>query len=1536
MKKRLFASVIAAATLFTSLNVTALEQSNYGQIPAFPGAEGAGMYATGGRGGEIYIVDSLEDYLPTSPAVKGTLRDAVSKGNRIIIFKVSGTIELKANLNITASNITIAGQTSPGGICIKDYAVGIGGENVIVRFLRFRPGDNKQVELDAVGGAPSLAVIDHVSATWGTDENLSFYGTKDCTVQWSIIAESNFHSVHESGCHAFGGLNGGENYTFHHNLMAHNVSRNTRLSGSGNTEIINNVIYDWGYKNIYGDWKNLNLIGNYFKYGPSTPSNYYGTTIEIAETSYKTYMDGNYISGSEQATADNWQVPYYKNSVTESDVRLEEPIDMYNLNGQNVSMSPTSYDQAYDDVIKYVGASAPKRDNTDTRIVNDVINKTGNLKFTVYPVDPSTGQTTQSILANGTVVNHTEDEWARIQQFSGVHWEYEWDDLSGGEYPKDSNNDGIPDEWCIERGLNPYDNSVARGDYTGDGYTNIEKYINDLTVDAFPEGTVTISPVTQNSVDVNEYELKGINVDFNNITDANSVVLPNTTESGYNITWASISDELVIENNVIKSVARQADTDIAVQIVAEITTEYGTSLRHFDGIIKAENPANTYFESFDSGIDSTWKASDENITAVSSNAGDGSSMFIQSNIDSCSSYVMKSFDVDSMKGSIAQLGFKFNLCDVPDSSTLKWNINDESGEIIRIWPHAEGNDLVTFKVFSGSGNSWSYVRTADGSILKIPKSENKFYEIKLTIDYKNQYNDFYNPKYDVAIYDGDKLIGSNFGAQRQNLTSEYTGKITSMSIGYSSVGLNKGVYIDDLYIKNLSTDVQNAADRMIVFNPVYDGDFLQSKTVNGVDVIWSAENSDVATVYEDGLVLTDETSPVPVQLKATLQAGNPESINESTEKSIDTTVVKMAPVNNTDEGLSEKQGFTALTNFDFEDTSLDMWGFTNKNNTVSKSIDTTNPLNHVLEIKGGTTTNTPGVAMYEIPVLGMTNTYAVEFDIYHPEAESGDTFVRVGDDNGNDIFSLYARESESNTDLNINGKVMRYGLNTVMGSSTLGDNANLSAKYTTTAETGDVGANGTWYHVLSVMDFDKKTQSLVIKNNDTDDIIVNIKDAAISNASALNRISVGYGWITDADYPGVWLDNLRIYEKNETENIMIDYNFEDDPGDLWGFVSTRNNAEKMADDTAENNSVLHIWGGTTTAQSAFTTLDLPAAEGEQLYNLEFDMYHAPADKGDTYIRVRDTSGNDIFSLYARESGSNTDINGKMMRYGFNTVMGENVYNSFDTAKYTTTPLTGDVGSNGIWYRVSAVIDFENKIQTLIIRNRDTDEIIVNDNAEITNASDLGDISIGYGWIEDPNYTGVYIDNFKLSQRISSCSNIISGGNILNAVYENLKINNSVSIDGITQPTVVLPFANTTTLLLDSPVDISKGVKEISFDFTTTGSTASQKRYIALKDSKGNTVGAQIVLKWNYMYFQNGISSKGENTLTENSLGAFKEASWNNIKILITPTEATLTLNDNTHVSVPVTSMDIAAIELYSSSLPSDRLAHINNFDIKTY
>ena len=437
---------------------------------AFPGAEGFGKNVTGGRGGRVIKVTNLNDSGP------GSLRNAItSLGSRIIVFDVSGTIALKSNLNISIGNITIAGQTAPGdGITLKNYPVNVNADNVIIRFLRFRMGDETDQEADALGGRfRKNIIVDHCSMSWSTDECVSFYANENFTLQWCIISESLRNSAHAKGAHGYGGIWGGRYASFHHNLMAHHDSRNPRLGEEAGkafalTDLVdlrNNVIYNWGNNSTYGgEAMNVNMVNNYYKPGPATPSSKSERIISIDKNKNlgtdvydiwgKFYINGNYVEGSTRATNDNWTYGVYNQfhgsygTVSEADkeamrIAAEHPIE------NNVTTHAAQV--AYERVLDFAGASL-KRDPVDVRILETVRNKT-------YTAPGSAGST------NGIIDSQSD--------VGG------WPELESKPAPKDTDGDGMPDDWETAMKLDPI-KAQPNGRNLSTAYDDVEVYINSL------------------------------------------------------------------------------------------------------------------------------------------------------------------------------------------------------------------------------------------------------------------------------------------------------------------------------------------------------------------------------------------------------------------------------------------------------------------------------------------------------------------------------------------------------------------------------------------------------------------------------------------------------------------------------------------------------------------------------------------------------------------------------------------------------------------------------------------------------------------------------------------------------------------------------------------------------------------------------------------------------------------------------------------------------------------------------------------------
>ena len=350
--------------------------SRDGQAIAFEGAEGCGKYSLGGRGGKEYVVTSLAD-----DGSEGTLRYAVeAEGPRIVTFAVSGDIHLTAPLNIRNPYLTILGQTAPGkGITLRDHNVFITADHVIMRYLRMRLGTAAGVEADALGARHCHhLMIDHCSISWATDENASFYNLADATIQWCIISEALNSSVHHKGKHGYGGIWGGRNVSFHHNLFAHNNSRNPRfdhprlysendlLYYRGTVDFVNNVVYNWGMKAIYGGEEGwFNVIKNYFRPGPAT-RNRDGEWLDISISETTSMVKGKfYIDGNEYDGA------VVKDERSESE-RFVTSVPLKELSAR----------ESYKEVLKHVGASH-RRDAIDRRIIKEVRKGTATYKGSV-------------------------------------------------------------------------------------------------------------------------------------------------------------------------------------------------------------------------------------------------------------------------------------------------------------------------------------------------------------------------------------------------------------------------------------------------------------------------------------------------------------------------------------------------------------------------------------------------------------------------------------------------------------------------------------------------------------------------------------------------------------------------------------------------------------------------------------------------------------------------------------------------------------------------------------------------------------------------------------------------------------------------------------------------------------------------------------------------------------------------------------------------------------------------------------------------
>ena len=437
MKLANFAKVASSLILLMGFASTI-----YSQPIAFPGAEGYGKFASGGRGGKVYEVMTLNSSGP------GSLGEAIGAlGPRTVVFRVSGTIDGK--FEIRRDNITIAGQTAPGdGICIKG-SLHVNANDVIVRYIRVRG----EATGDAVGSRGHRNIIlDHVSASWSSDEVMSLYHNENVTIQWCMITEA----CARGDSHRFGGIWGNNYGTYHHNLIAHNDSRNPRwASGCKYNDYRNNVLYNWGYNSCYGgeaqqpgnaEWNfsTINMVANYYKPGPATNS---GVRDRIAEPSARSsndkgswYVADNVVAGSSEVTNNNW-----KGIDGNKYKKLHSPWPA-------MAIKQESAEKAYETVLKHAGCSLPNRDAIDKRIMEEV-------------------RTGIAGMGRNGIIDRPSDVGG-------------WPELKSAAAPADSDHDGIPDAWETAHGLDPSNkNDGKKTNLSADGYTNLEMYLNELAGD---------------------------------------------------------------------------------------------------------------------------------------------------------------------------------------------------------------------------------------------------------------------------------------------------------------------------------------------------------------------------------------------------------------------------------------------------------------------------------------------------------------------------------------------------------------------------------------------------------------------------------------------------------------------------------------------------------------------------------------------------------------------------------------------------------------------------------------------------------------------------------------------------------------------------------------------------------------------------------------------------------------------------------------------------------------------------------------------
>lgn len=458
------------------------------EIPAFPGAEGGGKFSFGGRGGKVIVVTSLADRGPN------TLREACEQGGaRIIVFNVAGIIHLKSPIRVRAPYVTIAGQTAPGdGVCVAGESFWVDTHDVVIRHMRFRRGSTNLGRFDdAVGGNPiGNIILDHVSSSWALDENISMYrhmydpgdGTKpqklptvNITFQNCISSEilTPFNGGH-------GSTLGGFNSTFIRNLWANNPGRNPSIGMQGDFGYVNNVLFNWYDRTVDGgDFRSwINIINNYYKPGPITPLDQpirhrilrretRNTKPEYLQYG-RAYVNGNVVEGNKEVSADNWKGGVQVGSGADAGdyihyIRSFKPFPM-------APVTILTANEAYRYVLDNAGATLPRRDAVDKRIIEAV--RTG--KITYNPdSDPDI------IDQYGYQGRRLPKDSYKLGVITDISQVWGYPEYKGEPY-QDTDNDGMPDKWERKYGLNPNDASDAVKDMNGDGYTNIEKYINHM------------------------------------------------------------------------------------------------------------------------------------------------------------------------------------------------------------------------------------------------------------------------------------------------------------------------------------------------------------------------------------------------------------------------------------------------------------------------------------------------------------------------------------------------------------------------------------------------------------------------------------------------------------------------------------------------------------------------------------------------------------------------------------------------------------------------------------------------------------------------------------------------------------------------------------------------------------------------------------------------------------------------------------------------------------------------------------------------
>ncbi len=522
--------MIKKALLLAATALAAVTMQAEDKAPAFPGAEGHGRYVTGGRGGKVLHVTNLND------SGEGSLRWALSQsGARTIVFDVSGTIELKSDLKISNSNVSVLGQTAPGdGITVAYYTLNNNANNVIIRYVRFRRSQVKDVNDGADGfwgRNRNSIILDHCSASWSIDELASWYDNKDFTMQWCLIAEGLCNPGHTKGAHSYGGIWGGKPASFHHSVIAHVQNRAPRFNGARyestnydknlyantvlaeNVDFRNNLLYNWGNgAGSYGGpgGGQINIVNNYYKAGPGTKNKTNVTQVSVGNSGNSTnanltgyasryFIEGNYVTAASTPENYDWSGVSYDGGLSTIDgeryipdakhlygdnaeyvknasgvdcvrLRLDEPI----ITGEVTTHTAV---EAYNKILKYAGASLSK-DAVDIRIMEEA--RTGTVTYNGdVPYVDANGKTYAKSGTKG-IVDWVNDPESATQNPGVPSFPVIKQVVRPADF--DTDRDGMPDAWETANGLDPNDPDDGNL-YTLDPrgwYTNVEVYANGI------------------------------------------------------------------------------------------------------------------------------------------------------------------------------------------------------------------------------------------------------------------------------------------------------------------------------------------------------------------------------------------------------------------------------------------------------------------------------------------------------------------------------------------------------------------------------------------------------------------------------------------------------------------------------------------------------------------------------------------------------------------------------------------------------------------------------------------------------------------------------------------------------------------------------------------------------------------------------------------------------------------------------------------------------------------------------------------------